>query len=98
VESPKVLNSKHFGTDITLGLSYPEGIERKGIKPMSATATATTTAIRNYIAIAATIAIASMSLTDIFENPARIAQQGRIDGYAQYASVGLVAAAQTRLR
>lgn len=60
---------------------------------MSATA-APTTAVRNYIIIATTIAIASMGMTDIFTNPARIAQQGRIDGYAQYAGVGLVAAAQ----
>jgi hypothetical protein len=60
---------------------------------MSAT-TAPTAALRNYILIAAAVAIASISLTDIFANPARIAQQGRIDDYAQYASAGLVAAAQ----
>jgi hypothetical protein len=56
--------------------------------------TAPTTAIRNYFIIAATVAVASMGLTDAFLSPNRIAQQDRIDGYTQYAGVGLVAAAQ----
>jgi hypothetical protein len=83
-----------LGLTSPLDLSYSEGIERKGIKPMSAT-TAPTTAIRNYLLIAATVAIASMGLTDTFLSPSRIAQQDRIDGYTQYAGVGLVAAAQS---
>ena len=57
--------------------------------------TAPTTAIRNYIILAAAVTLASIGLTDTFTSGDRAGQQARIDGYTQYAGAGLVAAAQS---
>jgi len=54
-----------------------------------------TTALRNYVLLAAAVVITSMGITDLFTNPARVAQQDRLDGYTQYVGVGLVATAQS---
>lgn len=54
----------------------------------------TTTALRNYLLLAAAVTLTSIGLCDTFTTPARVAQQDRIDGYTQYLGVGLVATAQ----
>ena len=40
-----------------------------------------TTALRNYVLLAAAVVITSMGVTDVFTNPGRVAQQDRLDGY-----------------
>ena len=59
------------------------------------TATANPTNIlRNYAIAATSVILLSVGLTDMFANPARVAQQDRLDSYGNYISVGLVAQAQ----
>jgi hypothetical protein len=56
------------------------------------------TTLRNYVLLAAAVVITSLGVTDIFTNPARVAQQDRLDNYGQYVGVGLVATAQSFVR
>ncbi|WP_013321963.1 hypothetical protein [Gloeothece verrucosa] len=46
--------------------------------------------IRNYIIAATTVMLMSMGVADMFNNPSRVAQQDRLDGYARYIGAGLV--------
>ena len=61
----------------------------------TATAENTTTAFRNYAVIATTLIVTCSGLTDLFFNPARSAQQERIDNYSNVISAGLVSQAQS---
>lgn len=58
----------------------------------------TTTAIRNYCVIAATVVLMSVGMADTFNNPSRSAQQDKLDNYGQYMGAGLVAYTQKSLR
>lgn len=60
--------------------------------------TTTTTIIRNYCLLAATVVLMSVGMTHTFNNPNRLAQQDKIDSYSQYVGVGLVAYSQKALR
>ena len=63
---------------------------------LSSTA-ANTTILRNY-AIAATAVLAlSIGISDLFNNPNRIATQNTIDNYSYYISAGVVSYAQYSL-
>lgn len=53
------------------------------------------TFIRNYLIAAVSVVALSMGVTDLVNNPARLAQQDRLDGYGRYISAGLVSYAQT---
>jgi hypothetical protein len=46
--------------------------------------------IRNYIIAATTVMLMSAGVADMFNNPQRLAQQDRLDGYGHYISAGLV--------
>jgi hypothetical protein len=65
---------------------------------MFTAATENTTAIRNYALAAVTVMLVSVGVSDLFSNPARFAQQDRLDGYGRYVSAGLVSKAQSLSR
>ncbi len=65
---------------------------------MFTTATENTTALRNYAIAAATVMLVSVGVSDLFNNPARFAQQDKLDGYGRYVSAGLVSKAQSLSR
>ncbi len=46
--------------------------------------------VRNYIIAATSVMLMSMGVADMFNNPQRIAQQAKLEGYAPYISAGLV--------
>ncbi len=52
--------------------------------------TTATTTIRNYCVLAATVALMTIGLTDIFSNPYRVIQQEKFDRYGQYIKIVLV--------
>ncbi|MGL5034653.1 MAG: hypothetical protein ACRC6M_12725 [Microcystaceae cyanobacterium] len=65
---------------------------------MLSSTTANTTILRNY-AIAATAVLAlSLGVSDLFNNPSRIATQNTIDNYSYYISAGVVSYAQSSLK
>lgn len=65
---------------------------------MLSSTTANTTILRNY-AIAATAVLAlSLGVSDLFNNPSRIATQNTIDNYSYYISAGVVNYAQSSLK
>jgi hypothetical protein len=51
-------------------------------------------AIRNYIIALASVAMMGMGVAELYNQPARIAQQGRLDNYSRFIGVGLVSQAQ----
>ncbi len=53
-----------------------------------------TTIIRNYLIAAASVMLLCVGTADVFNNPARMAQQDKLDGYGRYISAGLVSYAQ----
>ncbi|ACK69931.1 conserved hypothetical protein [Gloeothece citriformis PCC 7424] len=57
---------------------------------LSATPTNNTSFIRNYIIAATTVMLMSVGVADMFNNPQRIAQQEKLDGYGRYIGAGLV--------
>lgn len=57
---------------------------------LNATSNTNNQIIRNYIIAAASVMVMSMGVADVFNNPTRVAQQDRLDGYAPYISAGLV--------
>jgi hypothetical protein len=57
---------------------------------LTATAHDDTATIRNYALIAAAIIFMTSGLTDVFFNPNRLGQQGRLDTYSNVISAGLV--------
>lgn len=65
---------------------------------MFTTATENTTLLRNYLIAAATVMLVSVGVSDLFNNPARVARQDRLDGYGRYVSAGLVSKAQSLSR
>jgi hypothetical protein len=58
----------------------------------------TTTLIRNYVIAAASVLTLSLGISDLVNNPARLAQQNKLDGYSYYVSAGLVNYAQSSLK
>ena len=62
------------------------------------TATQNNTTIRNYLVAAVSIIMLSAGVSDLFQNPSRLAQQDKIDQYSRAISAGLVSHAKTSLR
>jgi hypothetical protein len=54
--------------------------------------------LRNYVIVSATVITMSLGLTDLFYNPARVAQQDRIDNYTNYVKAGMVVATRNTLK
>lgn len=54
------------------------------------TTTTNTQIIRNYIIAATTVMLISVGVSDMFNNPQRIAQQEKLDSYGRYIGAGLV--------
>ena len=50
--------------------------------------------IRNYIITATSVMLLSVGVADLFNSPARVAQQDRLDNYGRFVSAGLVSYAQ----
>lgn len=46
--------------------------------------------IRNYIIALVSVMMMSFTLADIYNNPARVAQQQRLDNYSRFLSAGIV--------
>ncbi|MGL5036071.1 MAG: hypothetical protein ACRC6M_19975 [Microcystaceae cyanobacterium] len=65
---------------------------------MLSSTTPTTTILRNYAIAATTVLALSLGLSDLFNNPSRIATQNTIDGYSYYISAGVVSYAQSSLK
>ena len=85
-----------LGLTSPLDSPYSVDVERKGFKFMfTATAQNNSIALRNYAVIATALIVTCSGLTDIFFNPARSAQQERIDSFSNVISAGLVSQAQT---
>lgn len=61
------------------------------------TATQNTQIIRNYLIAAVSVMLMSTVVADLFNNPARYAQQDKLDNYGRYISAGLVSYAKTSL-
>ncbi len=57
---------------------------------MLSTTSDTTTLIRNYLITLTSVMLLSAGVADMFNNPARIAQQDRLDNYGRFISAGLV--------
>ncbi len=51
------------------------------------------TIIRNYLIAAVSVVFLSAGISELVNNPTRIAQQDRLDGYGRYVSAGLVSGA-----
>lgn len=63
--------------------------------------TATTTnnqVIRNYVIAAASVMLLSVGVADMFNSPARVGQQERLNGYVPYVSAALVNQAKSLAR
>ncbi|MEB3310873.1 MAG: hypothetical protein VKJ02_11625 [Snowella sp.] len=65
---------------------------------MLSTTNPTFTVIRNYAIAAASVMVLSLGISDLVNNPARIAQQNKLNGYGYYVSAGLVNYAQSSLK
>ncbi|AFY79646.1 MAG: hypothetical protein IGR93_14240 [Hydrococcus sp. C42_A2020_068] len=50
--------------------------------------------IRNYILALASAAMMGILVSELYNQPDRIAQQGRLDNYSRFIGVGLVSQAQ----
>lgn len=51
--------------------------------------------LRNYLIAATSVILMSVTVSDLVNNPMRIAQQDKLDGYSRYISAGLVSYAKT---
>ncbi len=49
---------------------------------------------RNYILLSLAVMVIGAGLADIFKNPSRVGQKGRIENYVRYINAGFVAQAQ----
>jgi hypothetical protein len=49
--------------------------------------------VRNYCIAIISVVMMGMGVADLVNNPSRIAQQNRLDGYGRYVSAGLVSGA-----
>ncbi|MEB3227165.1 MAG: hypothetical protein VKJ27_02180 [Synechocystis sp.] len=58
----------------------------------------TSTALRNYTIAAFTVLSLSFGISELFNNPSRIATQNTIDTYTSYLSAGLVSYAQSSIK
>ena len=58
----------------------------------------TITALRNYTIAALTVLSLSVGISELFNNPSRVATQNTIDTYGYYVSAGLVSHAQSSLK
>jgi hypothetical protein len=65
---------------------------------LSSTTNNTTTVLRNYLIAATAVFALSLGVSDLFNNPNRLATQNTIDGYSYYVSAGLVNYAQSSLK
>ncbi len=65
---------------------------------LSTTAPNPSKVIRNYAIAAASVMFLSLGISDLVNNPGRIAQQNKLDGYGYYVSAGLVNYAQSSLK
>ncbi len=65
---------------------------------MLSTTSPTFTVIRNYAIAAASVMVLSLGISDLVNNPTRIAQQNKLNGYGYYVSAGLVNYAQSSLK
>jgi hypothetical protein len=71
---------------------YSEGIRVKEAMTMFVS-TSNQTILRNYLAAMISVMMLGVGITDLVNNPNRIAQQDRLDGYGRYVSAGLVSGA-----
>ena len=65
---------------------------------LSSTVNPITIVLRNYAIAATTVLALSLGVSDLLNNPNRIATQNTINGYSQYLSAGLVNYAQSSLK
>jgi hypothetical protein len=56
------------------------------------------TFVRNYLIAIISVVMMGVGVTDLFNNPSRVAQQNRLDGYGRYVSAGLVSGAVNSMR
>ena len=56
------------------------------------------TFVRNYLIAVISVVMMGMGVADLVNNPSRIAQQNRLDGYGRYVSAGLVSGAVNNMR
>ena len=86
-----------------LGLTSPMSrpilkIAREKENIMLSTTTPTTQVIRNYAIAAVSVMLLSLGIGELVNNPSRIAQQNKLDGYGYYVSASLVNYAQSSLK
>ena len=58
----------------------------------------TPTFVRNYLIAVISVVMMGVGVADLVNNPSRIAQQNRLDGYGRYVSAGLVSGAVNNMR
>jgi len=73
-------------------------IAREKENTMLSTTTPTTKVIRNYAIAAVSVMLLSLGIGELVNNPSRIAQQNKLDGYGYYVSASLVNYAQSSLK
>jgi hypothetical protein len=56
------------------------------------------TFVRNYLIAVISVVMMGVGVADLVNNPSRIAQQNRLDGYGRYVSAGLVSGAVNNMR
>jgi hypothetical protein len=56
------------------------------------------TFVRNYLIAIVSVVMMGVVVTDLVNNPSRVAQQNRLDGYGRYVSAGLVSGAVNSMR
>ncbi|QGZ91586.1 hypothetical protein [Microcystis aeruginosa] len=56
------------------------------------------TFVRNYLIAVISVVMMGVGVADLINNPSRIAQQNRLDGYGRYVSAGLVSGAVNNMR
>jgi hypothetical protein len=56
------------------------------------------TFVRNYLIAIISVVMMGVGVTDLVNNPSRVAQQNRLDGYGRYVSAGLVSGAVNSMR
>jgi len=72
--------------------------EKENTMLSTTTTTPTTQVIRNYAIAAVSVMLLSLGIGELVNNPSRIAQQNKLDGYGYYVSAGLVNYAQSSLK
>jgi len=72
--------------------------EKENTMLSTTTTTPTTQVIRNYAIAAVSVMLLSLGIGELVNNPSRIAQQNKLDGYGYYVSASLVNYAQSSLK